>query len=92
MASVWLSKKKPRFSEYLKPFVEECKVLATEGLNYLRDGVCRNQKILALDCIADSVARPLLRNSNQFNGKLVEKECTYSNIFQANLIFRQALS
>ncbi|KAK3907152.1 Superoxide-generating NADPH oxidase heavy chain subunit B [Frankliniella fusca] len=69
MASVWLSKKKPKCNEYLKPFVQECSKLQTEGVHYKRNGKNLVQKFKVCVCVSDSVARPLLRNCNQFNGK-----------------------
>lgn len=68
MASVWLSKKKPKCNEYLKPFVEECRKLETLGVRYQRDGEILTQKFKICVCISDSIARPTLRNSHQFNG------------------------
>lgn len=68
MASVWLSKKKPKCNEYLKPFVKECLKLQTEGVQFKRNGQLCIQKFKVGVCISDSIARPLLRNCSQFNG------------------------
>ncbi|KAE8745262.1 hypothetical protein FOCC_FOCC008054 [Frankliniella occidentalis] len=69
MASVWLGKKKPDINQYMKPFVEECLEMYHFGIDYMENGVIKNVKIVCLMCISDSVARPLLRNSKQFNGR-----------------------
>ncbi|KAK3910050.1 WD repeat- and FYVE domain-containing protein 4 [Frankliniella fusca] len=69
MASVWLGKKKPIMNEYLKPFVKECWDLSNSGLIYRCNGTTKKKTIKALMCISDSVARPTLRNSTQFNGR-----------------------
>lgn len=71
MASVWLGKKKPICNEYMKPFVEECKELAQHGINYKLNGERVHYKVKFLVCISDSIARPMLRNSSQFNGNII---------------------
>jgi hypothetical protein len=68
MASVWLGKKKPQMNEYLIPFIEECKQMAEQGIMIKIDRVEKVIFVKALMCISDSVARPLIRNSTQFNG------------------------
>jgi len=69
MASIWLGRAKPKCNEYLKPFVEECNRLKTVGVMFQRDRQWIVQKFKVHVCISDSVARPLLRNCSQFNGK-----------------------
>lgn len=69
MASLWLGLKKPLMNEYLKPFVKECKELATSGVSFEKNCIIINRKIKALMGVSDSIARPLLRNSKQFNGR-----------------------
>lgn len=68
MASLWLGKDKPVCNEYLRPFVQECIELATVGVDYTVNGLKRNVKFRAAMCIADSVARPAIRNSTLFSG------------------------
>ncbi|KAK3917853.1 AP-1 complex subunit mu-1 [Frankliniella fusca] len=69
MACLWLGVKKPDMNEYLKPFRDECIELASVGFNYKKNNISINQKVKALTCVSDSVARPLLRRSTQFNGR-----------------------
>ena len=69
MASIWLSKKKPVCNQYLIPFVKESKELATRGVSVSVGGVIRTIHIKPVVCISDSIARPTLRNSTQFNGE-----------------------
>lgn len=71
MACVWLGLKKPIMNEYLKPFRDECIELASNGFNYKKNNITLTRKVKALMCVSDSVARPLLRRSKQFNGKFI---------------------
>ncbi|KAK3919975.1 Chaperone protein DnaJ [Frankliniella fusca] len=68
MASLWLGKDKPVCNEYLRPFVQECIELSTGGVDYTVNELKRNVKFRAAMCIADSVARPAIRNSTLFSG------------------------
>ncbi|KAE8738351.1 hypothetical protein FOCC_FOCC016171, partial [Frankliniella occidentalis] len=69
MTSLWLSKKKPVCKEYLKPFVAEMRELARTGVTYRRNGMLKSVRVKCVCCISDTVARPMIRNSKQFNGK-----------------------
>ncbi|KAJ1519062.1 hypothetical protein ONE63_011305 [Megalurothrips usitatus] len=69
MACLWLSKRKPKCNEYLKPLVKECKELARTGVSFCRNGVTRVLKVKPCCFISDSIARPLTRNSMKFNGR-----------------------
>lgn len=69
MASVWLSKKKPVCNEYLQPFVAELCELARTGISFRRNGIFQTLKVKSCCCISDSIARPMIRNSKQFNGE-----------------------
>lgn len=68
MSSVWLGKGKPVMNEYLKPFIKECIQLQRNGLTVKINGQEKTFGIVPLMCISDSVARPMLRSSVQFNG------------------------
>lgn len=69
MASLWLSKKKPLCHEYLKPFVAELSELAETGVSFRRNGKIETLKVKPCCCISDTIARPMIRNSKQFNGE-----------------------
>lgn len=56
-------------NEYLKPFIKECIMLQRDGITIKIGGQDKTYKIVPLVCVSDSVARPLLRRSNQFNGQ-----------------------
>lgn len=71
MASVWLSKKKPNINQYLKPFVKEAIDLSSEGIKFNKSGIRVEVTVKPCVCISDSIARPLLRNSTQFNGEFL---------------------
>lgn len=56
-------------NEYLKPFVAVCEQSAREGISVNSPAGNRSIKVLPLMCVSDSIARPALRNSTQFNGE-----------------------
>ncbi len=67
---IWFGEKKPIMSVLLTPFVNELCSLEREGLIWKNSqNVEHISKVYALICSADSVARPLLRNTKQFNGE-----------------------
>ncbi|KAK1166316.1 hypothetical protein AOXY_G12915, partial [Acipenser oxyrinchus oxyrinchus] len=71
LASLWSGCKKPDMSVYLQPFVFECRDLATEGLLWVNPTTGENTitKVITTVAVCDTVARPMLQNMTQFNGK-----------------------
>ncbi|KAK6493239.1 hypothetical protein HHUSO_G2776 [Huso huso] len=71
LASLWFGCKKPDMSVYLQPFVFECRDLATEGLLWVNPTTGENTitKVITTVAVCDTVARPMLQNMTQFNGK-----------------------
>ncbi|KAK3910840.1 Beta,beta-carotene 9',10'-oxygenase [Frankliniella fusca] len=84
MASLWLSKKKPSCNQYLKPFVAELLELARTGVSYRRNSIVKSVKVKGCCCISDTVARPMIRNSTQFNGKFGCGFCLHPGVRMAN--------
>ncbi|XP_046395709.1 cytoplasmic dynein 2 heavy chain 1 [Ischnura elegans] len=68
LAGIWVGNKDPNMSIFLKPFVEEANVLATEGVNWTLKGEAVNSKVIPLCVSVDSVARSRILNMSQFNG------------------------
>lgn len=67
---IWFGEKKPTMSVLLTPFVNELCSLEREGIIWKDSkNVEHITKVYALICSSDSVARPLLRNTKQFNGQ-----------------------
>ena len=64
---LWFGTKKPAMNTFLKPFIEECKLLETVGLACESDG--QPVKVYAHILSADSPARAIVKNCKQFNGK-----------------------
>ncbi len=62
---LWFGESKPNIQTLLIPFVKELQELQTQGITW---GKGHTSKVYALICSADSVARPLLQNTKQFNG------------------------
>ncbi|XP_076851814.1 uncharacterized protein LOC143508558 [Brachyhypopomus gauderio] len=66
---LWFGEKKPNMLTFLKPFVDELLVLERDGIKWKDSANIEHvSKVYALICSSDSVARPLLRNTKQFNG------------------------
>ncbi|XP_030231849.1 uncharacterized protein LOC115557858 isoform X3 [Gadus morhua] len=69
MSALWFGPTKPSMLTLLTPFVKEASLLETEGIDWQdRQGHSHISKVFVLICSSDSVARPLLRNTKQFNG------------------------
>ncbi|XP_063961852.1 uncharacterized protein LOC129268704 isoform X2 [Lytechinus pictus] len=68
LTALWFGEIKPDMSVFLKPFVDECNVLSSTGLQWTHVGVAKTSRVFPLLCTVDSVARPLLQNMIQFNG------------------------
>nr|XP_023701086.1 uncharacterized protein LOC111861049 isoform X1 [Paramormyrops kingsleyae]XP_023701087.1 uncharacterized protein LOC111861049 isoform X1 [Paramormyrops kingsleyae]XP_023701088.1 uncharacterized protein LOC111861049 isoform X1 [Paramormyrops kingsleyae]XP_023701089.1 uncharacterized protein LOC111861049 isoform X1 [Paramormyrops kingsleyae] len=66
---LWFGKNKPNMFTLLHPFVSEALALEKDGIKW-KDAQNRDQvsRVHVLLCSSDSVARPLLRNTKQFNG------------------------
>lgn len=69
LTSLYLGTDKPDMDEYLKPFVEETKILFNTGFQYKYNNVEYHKKCQILIGICDSVERPKLRGSKSFRGE-----------------------
>jgi len=70
LIGLWFGKEKPWSYTYLKPFVDELKHLGTHGMQYVNaDNDTVSCKVFSLCCSSDSCARPMLRETTQFNGR-----------------------
>ncbi|XP_045913156.1 uncharacterized protein LOC123975596 [Micropterus dolomieu] len=58
----------PQMHVFLKPFVDQAKVLATKGVSWRKDGKVVISKVVGVCCCVDSKARPAMQNCTQFNG------------------------
>lgn len=65
---LWFGRVKPRMDTYLKPLVDEFRVLDDKGFTWKHKGELKTTKVNLGLCSCDSVARPLLQNFKQFNG------------------------
>jgi len=68
LAGIWVGKKNPSMTTFLKPFVNEANSLSEEGIDWTRNGEKVNSKIIPLCCTVDSVARCKILNMSQFDG------------------------
>lgn len=70
LIGLWFSKDNPWSYCYLKPFVDELKVLGSEGMNWEdQNGKIVHSRVFCLCASCDSCARPMFRNTTQFNGQ-----------------------
>jgi len=54
----------------MKPFVDELQRLESSGMHYTNpNDESVYSKVFALCCSTDSCARPVIRNTTQFNGR-----------------------
>lgn len=56
-------------ASFFKPFVEEARALNHSGFQWLRKGCCITSNVYCSICSCDSIARAMLQNVKQFNGK-----------------------
>lgn len=67
---LWFGTGKPNVNSFLKPYTEECQRLSTEGfLISPEKSDSEHCKVVTAVIMCDSVARPILQNMTQFNGK-----------------------
>jgi hypothetical protein len=69
MAALWVGSGKPSIQGMLVPIVESLKKLEETGLLWMCNGTPMLSKVFLCIVSCDSVARPLLQNMKQFNGK-----------------------
>lgn len=68
LAGLWFGSTEPQMHVFLKPFVDQAKVLATKGVSWKKDERVVISKVVGLCCCVDSKARPAMQNCTQFNG------------------------
>lgn len=69
MSALWFGPRKQSMLTLLKSFVKEASLLETEGVDWQDvQGNCHVSKVFVLVCSSDSVTRPLIHNTKQFNG------------------------
>lgn len=69
LKSLWFASSKPRIDSYLRPLIEELKILQADGVQWKdAHGNILTTKCTLTMCICDSVARPMVQNVIQFNG------------------------
>lgn len=71
LTGLWFGNGKPDPSVFLQPFVEELNDLAENGFTWVKpnSGNLVVSKVFTLTCPCDSVARCMLQNLKQFNGR-----------------------
>ena len=77
LLGLWFGEK-PIMNTFLKPFVEECRMLETCGFTFANEVLPR--KVFALLLSADSPARAIVRNVKQFSGKHGCDWCEFEGI------------
>lgn len=70
LIGLWFGKQKPKSHTFLKPFVDELQNLGSTGMQFVNVvGDVIECKVFALCCSTDACARPVVRNTTQFNGR-----------------------
>ncbi|MGH0120675.1 UNVERIFIED_CONTAM: hypothetical protein FKN15_035061 [Acipenser sinensis] len=69
LSSLWFGSSKPVLQTYLRPLIEEMELLKDRGLQWMDGDIIRTSRVFAVVSACDAVARPMLKNSTQFNGK-----------------------
>jgi mRNA-degrading endonuclease RelE of RelBE toxin-antitoxin system len=69
LAGLYFGKKEPDMSLFLAPFVKEMKELYDTGFEWCpKPDIKIVSRVVLLQCVLDSVAKPKVQNINQFNG------------------------
>lgn len=67
--ALWFGQSHPRMDTYFTPVVKELQTLFDEGFTWSFNGKSCITKVIMCLCSCDSVARPLIQNLKQFNGR-----------------------
>jgi hypothetical protein len=77
LAGLWFGNKEPAMEMYFKCFLNECKELYESGIHWQApNGQIIHSKVITLNCVLDSVAKPKLQAAKQFNAL---NSCPYCN-------------
>jgi hypothetical protein len=68
LCGVWVGSTDPKMDIFLQQFVQQGKKLFNEGIIWKKNSKNICSKFVCLCCCVDSVARPLLQGTTQFNG------------------------
>lgn len=82
LCALWFGSKKPEMSCFFQPFVKECTNLSRDGFQWKHpnDQSLRRVRVHPLCCVCDAVARPLIQNLKQFNGKYGCGACLHPGV------------
>lgn len=69
LTGLWFGVKKPTISTFFRPFISEMKTLGSAGFEWCLKGKIIKSYVYAIICSCDSVARAMIQNIKQFNGK-----------------------
>lgn len=71
LAGLWFGPSKPVMSSFLRPFVDECRSLQQKGFSWCckTTQIMKTTRVFNLVCSCDTIARSVLQNIKQFNGK-----------------------
>ncbi|KAA0721591.1 hypothetical protein E1301_Tti023124 [Triplophysa tibetana] len=69
LTGLWFGPKKPSISTFFRPFINEMKTLSSVGFEWCSNAKIVKSYVYAIICSCDSVARAMLQNIKQFNGK-----------------------
>lgn len=76
LCMLWYNKVKPPMNMFLEPFINELIDLSENGFQVVRNGETVTVKAHTIVSPVDSVARPIMQNFKQFNGRYGCSYCT----------------
>ena len=93
LCGVWFGTKKPNWLSYSKPFMEELKVLGTEGIRWQCGTDAKITKVVTHAIVCDAPARCMVQGTHQFNGaygctwclqegRVVQKGNGYTRVYE----------
>jgi len=86
LTGLWFGSCKPSIHTFLRPFVEQCRQLEETGFSWFDkvNNCVQFTKVFTIICSCDSVARALLQNIKQFNGKFGCSWCNHPGLSISN--------
>lgn len=81
VAGIWFGAHDPEMSALLHPFIEDAKRLSESGFTWTSyEGETVTSKMLVLNCVLDSVAKPKVQGTMQFNAHFGCNYCIHPGV------------
>lgn len=80
LCGIWVGDTKPNIEAFFRPFVEELRILGSEGFEWQDNQGSHVSKVFSSVCSCDAVARCLLQNFHQYNGSFGCGTCLHEGV------------